>query len=159
MLKFSSQGQNLHHSSNQSHSSGNAGSLTHWGIRELQQLFFFFFFFFFLATPQHMEILGQGSNLSHSCDIQSSCSNTGSLSYCPASGIKPTYQCFRDATNPIPSYYSRNSENCSSCSCFLFSLICLWEKVSSIFYFFTILIPDGIRTFEFSMVAWHKISR
>ena len=29
---------------------------------------FFIFFFPFLATPWHMEFLGQGSDLSHSCE-------------------------------------------------------------------------------------------
>ena len=35
--------------------------------------------FFFLAAPQHMEFLGQGSDLSHSCNLRHSYSNTGSL--------------------------------------------------------------------------------
>ena len=37
MQKFPGQGSNSHHSSNQSHSSGNPGSLTHRATRELQQ--------------------------------------------------------------------------------------------------------------------------
>ena len=32
-----------------------------------------FFFFSFLATPRHMEFLGQGSDPSHSCDPHRSC--------------------------------------------------------------------------------------
>ena len=37
------------------------------------------FVFSFLAIPRHMEFLGQGSGLRHSCDLCSSCSNTGSF--------------------------------------------------------------------------------
>ena len=37
MQKFPGQGSNPHHSSNQSHSSYNAGPLTHWATRELQR--------------------------------------------------------------------------------------------------------------------------
>ena len=39
------------------------------------------FFFFFLAAPQPMEFLGQGSDLSHSCNLSCSYSNTGSLTH------------------------------------------------------------------------------
>ena len=38
-----------------------------------------FFFFPFLATMQHMEVLGQGSDLSCSCDLCCSCCNTESF--------------------------------------------------------------------------------
>ena len=47
--------------------------------------FFFFFFFFFcflffsLAVPWHMEFLGQGSDLSHGCNLSLSCNNAGSF--------------------------------------------------------------------------------
>ena len=38
-----------------------------------------FFFFSFFATPQHMEFLGQGLDLSCICNLQHSCGNAGSL--------------------------------------------------------------------------------
>ena len=38
-----------------------------------------FFFFLFLAALGHREFLGQGWNLSHSCDLYHSCSNAGSF--------------------------------------------------------------------------------
>ena len=38
-----------------------------------------FFFFPLLATPQHMEFPGQGSDPSQSCNVCHSCSNTGSF--------------------------------------------------------------------------------
>ena len=42
----------------------------------------FFFFSLFLAAPQHMDLLGQGSDLSHSCNLSHSCGNAGSLTHC-----------------------------------------------------------------------------
>ena len=60
----------------------------------------FFFFFFFLAAPWHMEFLGQGSDLSHSCDLSCSCSNAGSLTHCARPGIEPRSQHSQDAANP-----------------------------------------------------------
>ena len=35
------------------------------------------------------KFLGQGSNLSHSCDLRHSCGNAGSLTHCTGPGIKP----------------------------------------------------------------------
>ena len=43
-----------------------------------------------------MELPGQGSDLSHSCDLCCSCSNTGSLTHCAGPGIKPASQRSRD---------------------------------------------------------------
>ena len=46
------------------------------------QILFFFsflFFFFFSAALEHMEFPGQGSDLSHSCDLCRSCGNAGSF--------------------------------------------------------------------------------
>ena len=40
MWKFSGKGSNPHYSCNQSHGSDNAGSLTHWAMKELQMVFF-----------------------------------------------------------------------------------------------------------------------
>ena len=76
MQKFLGQGLNLHHSSDPSHSSDIARSLTYWAARELPIVYFleftykwdhmvfllfflFFFFFFFVfsrATPVHIEV-------------------------------------------------------------------------------------------------------
>ena len=49
----------------------------------------FCFFFLFWPPPQHMKFLGQGRNLSWSCDLCHSCSNVGSLNHCTRLGIKP----------------------------------------------------------------------
>ena len=38
-----------------------------------------FVFVFFFATPGHVAFLGQGSDLSRSCDLRHSCSNVGSV--------------------------------------------------------------------------------
>ena len=51
------------------------------------------FFFSFLAAPQHMEFLGQGSNMSLSLDQSHSCSNTRSLTYRARPGIKRAAGC------------------------------------------------------------------
>ena len=49
------------------------------------------FFFFF----RHMEFLGQGSDLSHSCG------HTGSATHCAGLGIKSEPQSSQDAADPI----------------------------------------------------------
>ena len=58
-------------------------------------------FFFFLATPQHMEVPDQGSELSHGCDLGCICGNSRSLTYCAGLGIKPVSQCSQDRADPI----------------------------------------------------------
>ena len=42
----------------------------------------------FLAILQHIEFLGQGSNLSWRCDLHHSCGNARSLTHCVGMGIK-----------------------------------------------------------------------
>ena len=46
-------------------------------------------FFPSLAVLCHMEFLGQGLNLSWSCNLHHSCSNAGSLTHCAGLGIEP----------------------------------------------------------------------
>ena len=55
--------------------------MNEWRVRETQLIFFLpcFFFLFFLAALPHMEFPGQGSALSHGCDLCRSCNNTRSL--------------------------------------------------------------------------------
>lgn len=52
---------------------------------------------FFLATPQHKEILAQGSDLSRSCDPSHSCR---SLTHCVEPGIEPVSWHTQDTTDP-----------------------------------------------------------
>ena len=47
---------------------------------------FFFPFLSFLATLQHMEFPGQGSDVNNSCDPYHSCGSAGSLTYCAGPG-------------------------------------------------------------------------
>ena len=61
--------------------------------------FCLFSFFSFLASPCHLELPGQESDLSHSCDLCCSCGNTRSLTYRARPGIKPASQCCRDTDN------------------------------------------------------------
>ena len=55
----------------------------------------------FLATPQHMALLGQGSDASHSCDPCHSRVKAGSLTHCAGPGIELASQGSRDTTNPV----------------------------------------------------------
>ena len=55
--------------------------------------FSFFFFFSFLATPQHMEFPGQGSDPSHS--------NSGSLTRSARLVLEPASWHCRDAIGPV----------------------------------------------------------
>ena len=74
--------------------------------------FFFFSFFFFFCRPVVFGVLGQGSDLSHSCGQHHTCGNARSLTHCARPGIKPASQPCEEATNPIvpqrklpPSYF------------------------------------------------------
>ena len=64
-----------------------------------------YFIFSFLAILQHMELWGQGSELSHSCDLRHS--NTGSLTHCAGPGTEPAPSA--PETPPIPLRHSGNS--------------------------------------------------
>ena len=61
----------------------------------------FFFFFAFLATSWHIELLGQGSDLSCGLNLSCNCSNSGFLTHCARPGIEPESQCSQDAADPI----------------------------------------------------------
>ena len=56
-----------------------------------------FFFFSYLAAPRHIEFLGQGSDLSHSCHLHG---NAGSFNPLYCTGIEPVSWHCRDATDP-----------------------------------------------------------
>ena len=63
------------------------------------------FFFFFWSLSQHMDFPGQGSDLSHSCDLCHSCCNAESLTHCVQNWTKS-----QDEETPlIPPHHSRNS--------------------------------------------------
>ena len=61
----------------------------------------FFFSPPFLATLLNMEFPGQGSDPSHSCNLQQSFSSTRSLSHCVRLRIEPASQCCRDAPDLV----------------------------------------------------------
>lgn len=54
-----------------------------------------------LATPWHMEFLGQRSDPSHSSDPHHSRGNTGSLAHRAGPGLEFASQCSRDAFDPV----------------------------------------------------------
>ena len=62
---------------------------------------YFFFFFHFLPPPWHMELPGQGSDPSRSCDLSRSYSNMGFLTHCAGSRPEPVSQHSQDAADPI----------------------------------------------------------
>lgn len=55
---------------------------------------YYYYYYYYLATLQHVELLGQGSDPSHGYELSHSCSNT-------RLGIKPVFQCSQDVANPI----------------------------------------------------------
>ena len=59
-------------------------------------------FFSFLAyVPRHMELPGQGSDLSHGGNLSRSCSNTRALTHHAGPGIEPVFRCSQDAANHV----------------------------------------------------------
>ena len=84
-------------------------------------------FFSFLAALQHVEFLGQASNLSHSCDpshsfdLRDSCGNAGSFNP-RAGGMEPESCCCRDRSlcatpgTPQSLFLSRKDNYVSFCS-------------------------------------------
>ena len=57
--------------------------------------------FHFLGVLWHMEFLGQGSDLSCSCDLSHSYGSVGSLAQYARLGIEPVSQHSQDASDPI----------------------------------------------------------
>ena len=96
MWKFPGQGQKLRHSSDLSHCSDNAGSLTYCATRELRVLFNFFLFWLIRGT----QFRGQGSDLSRSCNLSHSCGNTRSLTVVPGR-LEAAFEHSQDATDPV----------------------------------------------------------
>ena len=64
-------------------------------------MFFVVVVFFFGCSSGHMEFAGQGSDLSHSCDLSPSSGSAGSLNPCARPRIKSASQGFQDVANPI----------------------------------------------------------
>ena len=54
---------------------------------------FIYLFIYFISSPRHMEFPGQGSDLSHTCNLCQSCGKPGSLTPCSRLGISPASQC------------------------------------------------------------------
>ena len=95
---------------------------------------FFLFLSFLPPCSQHIEFLGQGLNLSHSCDLHHSCSNTGSLTHCARLGMEPVSQSSRDATNFVVPQRELLCKNFLICTClvsciylcmFVYSCVCV----------------------------------
>ena len=63
-----------------------------------------------LATQRYTELLGQGLDLSHSCNLRRSFGNAGTLTHCVSLGMEPASQHFQDATDPV--HHRGNSSPC-----------------------------------------------
>ena len=61
----------------------------------------FFFFPPFLASPRHMEFPGQGSDLSHKCDLSHSCGNARFLTHGARLGIEHVFLRSQDTALPV----------------------------------------------------------
>ena len=61
---------------------------------------FYLFYCVFVAAQWPVEFLGQGLDLSHSCNL-CSCSNVRSLTHCAGMGIEPASQWSRDTTHLV----------------------------------------------------------
>ena len=59
------------------------------------------FFLLLLATLQHMEFPGKGSDLSCRCSLCCSCGNAGFLTHCAGLGMETTSHCSRDTADPV----------------------------------------------------------
>ena len=70
-------------------------------ILSLAMAFFFFPLPLFWPTQGIWSSPGQGSDLSSSCYLNCSYSNTGPLIHCARLRIEPMIQCSQDASNPI----------------------------------------------------------
>ena len=73
----------------------------------------------FLATLQHMVFLGQGSDLSHSCDLHHSCGNSASLIHSAGPRLEPMSQCSRH-------HWSYCATMETPCVCFYANVILFW---------------------------------
>ena len=62
----------------------------------LFDLFYCLFMFSFSAAPRHVEFPGQGSDLSHNCNLSLSCGNPHA-----GPGIEPASQCSQDTTDLV----------------------------------------------------------
>ena len=74
-----------------------------WHIaRSTTSMVFISCYYCLLFWPPHgiWKFPGQGSDLSHSCDLHQSCSNTRSLTHCAKPGMELVSQCSRDTNNP-----------------------------------------------------------
>ena len=95
--------------------------------------FFPTFFFFFSCIRGIWKFLGQGLNLSFSCDLHCSGGNTGSLTHCSGWGSNPYLHSnpshYSRVLNPL--CYSRNSWNFLA---FMFLFFVDWKNERNIKY-------------------------
>ena len=64
-------------------------------------LFNLFIFLLFMASPQHLELPGQGSDPSRSWNLHHRGGNAGSLTHCAGLGTEPSSLCCKHAADPV----------------------------------------------------------
>ena len=111
-----------------------------------------------------MEFLGQGSNLSHSCDLCCSCSNARSLTHCAGPGIKPASRRSGVPANPVV----QQQELCKIGSWYLSTSFCMrrWpaESVNVFFDYSGLKWPSPLNACLttnlefFGLVLWFTIN-
>ena len=77
---------------------------------KIQRKLNFIYLFIYLAALWLTEFLGQGSDLSCSCDLSYSFDNAGSLTHCAQLEIEPKSQFSQDPADLL--CHSGNSETC-----------------------------------------------
>ena len=96
----------------------------------------FLFVCFFFGHATAYGVLGQGSDLSHSCNFYHSCGNARSLTNYARPGIKAASQHSREATSISPGFPLLNSRD-SNIFCFkrtfFFFLLLLFRAASSVY--------------------------
>lgn len=83
--------------------------------------------FFFFGYPRHMELVGQGSDLSHGRKLRLSCGNAGSLTHRAQGRIDPKSQCSQNAANPIVLQWELPERISLQALCVKFDFVLNWK--------------------------------
>lgn len=62
---------------------------------------YYYYYYYYLATPQHLELLGQGSDPNLSLELSCCCGNAKSLTHFAEPGIELESQSSQDAADPV----------------------------------------------------------
>lgn len=85
------------------------------------------YFYKFLATMRHLELVGQGSDLSHGRRLRLSCGNAVSLTHRAQGRIDPKSQCSQNAANPIVLQWELPERISLQALCVKFDFVLNWK--------------------------------